>query len=171
MTETSTAPVKGRRKEFVGRVVSNKMQKTVVVAVDKTSHHPLYKRAIKVTKKYYAHDEQDSLQIGDVVRIIETRPLSKLKRWRVAEVVRASRGPDVTISEPAEVLAAAAESASAAAATVAEAAAAAAGGVAGAAAAAAGGVAGAASAAAGTVADAAGGVADAAGSVAETATS
>src|SRR5687767_15675694 len=100
MTETSTAPVKGRRKEFVGRVVSNKMQKTVVVAVDKTTHHRLYKRAIKVTRKYYAHDEQDALKIGDLVRIVETRPLSKLKRWRVAEVVRASRGPEVQIAEP-----------------------------------------------------------------------
>jgi small subunit ribosomal protein S17 len=132
MTDTATAPaqVKGQRKEFVGRVVSNKMQKTVVVAVNKTSHHPLYKRAIRVTKKYYAHDEQDSLQIGDVVRIVETRPLSKLKRWRVAEVVRASQGPAVTISEPTEVLAAAAEAASAAAASAAETAAAAAGTVA-----------------------------------------
>src|SRR2546425_11161127 len=99
MTETSTAPARGRRKEFVGRVVSNKMQKTVVVAVDKTMHHRLYRRTIKITTKYYAHDEADSLQIGDVVRIVETRPLSKLKRWRVAEGVRHTQGQPVAIAE------------------------------------------------------------------------
>ena len=76
------------------------MQKTVVVAVEKTRHHPLYKRAIKLTKKYYAHDESDELQVGDVVRIVETRPLSKLKRWRVAEVMRKTEGAPVEIAEP-----------------------------------------------------------------------
>jgi small subunit ribosomal protein S17 len=101
MTETATAPPqKGRQKEFVGRVVSNKMQKTVVVAVEKTRHHRLYKRAIRLTKKYYAHDESDSLQVGDQVRIVETRPLSKLKRWRVAEVMRKTQGAAVEIAEP-----------------------------------------------------------------------
>ena len=101
MTETATAaPQGGRQKEFVGRVVSNKMQKTVVVAVEKTRHHRLYKRAIRLTKKYYAHDESDSLQVGDQVRIVETRPLSKLKRWRVAEVVRKTQGSAVEIAEP-----------------------------------------------------------------------
>lgn len=92
--------VKGRRKELVGRVISNKMQKTVVVAVEKTRHHPLYKRAIRLTKKYYAHDEGDALQVGDVVRIIETRPLSKLKRWRVAEVMHKTAGAAVEIADP-----------------------------------------------------------------------
>jgi small subunit ribosomal protein S17 len=100
MTETATAPQKGRQKEFVGRVVSNKMQKTVVVAVEKTRHHRLYKRAIRLTKKYYAHDESDALQVGDQVRIVETRPLSKLKRWRVAEVMRKTQGAAVEIAEP-----------------------------------------------------------------------
>jgi small subunit ribosomal protein S17 len=101
MTETATAPAeKARQKEFVGRVVSNKMQKTVVVAVEKTRHHRLYKRAIRLTKKYYAHDESDSLQVGDQVRIVETRPLSKLKRWRVAEVMRKTQGGPVEIAEP-----------------------------------------------------------------------
>ena len=102
MTESATAQPqkKGRRKEFVGRVVSNKMQKTVVVAVEKTRHHRLYKRAIRLTTKYYAHDESDSLQVGDQVRIVETRPLSKLKRWRVAEVVRKNQGTAVEIAEP-----------------------------------------------------------------------
>ena len=101
MTETATpTPTKGRRKEMVGRVVSNKMQKTVVVAVDKVKHHRLYKRTIRLTKKYYAHDETDKLQIGDTVRIVETRPLSKLKRWRVAEVVRHGYGAPVEIADP-----------------------------------------------------------------------
>jgi len=101
MTESATAPAeKGRQKEFVGRVISNKMQKTVVVAVEKTRHHRLYKRAIKLTRKYYAHDESDSLQVGDQVRIVETRPLSKLKRWRVAEVMRKTVGSAVEIAEP-----------------------------------------------------------------------
>ena len=101
MTETATtAQEKGRQKELVGRVVSNKMQKTVVVAVEKTRHHRLYKRAIRLTKKYYAHDETDSLQVGDQVRIVETRPLSKLKRWRVAEVMRKTQGAPVEIAEP-----------------------------------------------------------------------
>jgi small subunit ribosomal protein S17 len=101
MTETATAPPdKGRQKVLVGRVVSNKMQKTVVVAVEKTRHHRLYKRAIRLTKKYYAHDESDSLQVGDQVRIVETRPLSKLKRWRVAEVMRKTQGAAVEIAEP-----------------------------------------------------------------------
>ncbi|HEY3080404.1 MAG TPA: 30S ribosomal protein S17 [Chloroflexota bacterium] len=134
MTEPSTAPAKGRRKEFVGRVVSNKMQKTVVVAVDRTMHHPLYRRTIRVSKRYYAHDDADSLQIGDVVRIVETRPLSKLKRWRVAEVVRHSQGQTVAIAEPAEAaspVAAAVEAATDAASTVASAAGAAAGAAAG----------------------------------------
>ena len=135
MTETSTAPAKGRRKELVGRVVSNKMQKTVVVAVDRTMHHPLYRRTIRVSKRYYAHDDADSLQIGDVVRIVETRPLSKLKRWRVAEVMRHSQGQTVAIAEPAEAIspvAAAVEAATDAASTVASAAGAAAGATAGA---------------------------------------
>jgi small subunit ribosomal protein S17 len=135
MTETPTAPAKGRRKELVGRVVSNKMQKTVVVAVDRTTHHRLYRRTVRVTKRYYAHDDADSLQIGDVVRIIETRPLSKLKRWRVAEVLRHSQGQPVVIAEPAEAtstVAAAAGAAADIAATVASAAGAAAGAVAGA---------------------------------------
>lgn len=98
--QPSSAPRQGKRKEMVGQVVSNKMQKTVVVAVAKTRHHRLYKRTIRLTKKYYAHDESDALHIGDMVRIIETRPLSKLKRWRVAEVVRRGGGPLVELAEP-----------------------------------------------------------------------
>lgn len=75
------------RKQKVGRVVSNKMDKTVVVAVDYLRPHPIYRKTVRTTSKFYAHDESNSLNIGDTVRIEETRPLSKLKRWRVVEVV------------------------------------------------------------------------------------
>ncbi|MEK7353462.1 MAG: 30S ribosomal protein S17 [Chloroflexota bacterium] len=75
------------RKIRVGRVVSNKMNKTVVVAVDVVKHHRLYKKAIKRAVKYKAHDENNECGEGDIVRIIETRPLSKEKRWRVGEII------------------------------------------------------------------------------------
>lgn len=77
----------GRRLYKVGRVVSDKMDKTVVVAVDRLKPHPLYKKTIRVTKKFHAHNENNDCKIGDVVRIGETRPLSKTKRWEVVEVV------------------------------------------------------------------------------------
>jgi len=76
-----------KSKTRIGQVVSNKMDKTVVVAVQTVRHHPLYKKAIKHTKKYKAHDETNVCRIGDSVRIVETRPLSKEKRWRVAEII------------------------------------------------------------------------------------
>ena len=76
-----------RRKVREGLVVSNKMDKTVVVAVEAKKVHPLYKKAIKVTKKYKAHDENNDCKIGDKVKIVETRPLSGEKRWRVAEIM------------------------------------------------------------------------------------
>ena len=69
-----------------GLVVSDKMDKTVVVAVETRKIHPLYKKAIRVTKKYKAHDENNACKIGDTVKIIETRPLSREKRWRVVEI-------------------------------------------------------------------------------------
>jgi len=79
----------GRRRQFkVGRVVSNKMQKTVVVAVDYLKPHPLYRKIVRRTSKFHAHDEQQQCQIGDVVRIGETRPLSKTKRWEVVEIIK-----------------------------------------------------------------------------------
>ena len=78
---------KGRRKIKFGRVVSDKMDKTVAVAVETRRHHPLYKKAIKRVVKYKAHDENNQCRIGDKVRIVETRPLSKYKRWRVAEII------------------------------------------------------------------------------------
>ncbi|MCK4697571.1 MAG: 30S ribosomal protein S17 [Dehalococcoidia bacterium] len=71
----------------MGRVVSNKMDKTVVVTVESFRPHPLYKKQVRRIKKFKAHDEQNSCHIGDVVRIEETRPLSKEKRWRVVEIV------------------------------------------------------------------------------------
>ena len=77
----------GKRKVREGLVVSDKMGKTVVVAVETKKVHPLYKKAIRVTKKYKAHDENNACKIGDIVKISETRPLSKEKHWRVTEVI------------------------------------------------------------------------------------
>ncbi len=76
-----------RRKTRVGEVIGDKMAKTVIVAVDTPKKHPLYKKTIRRTAKYYAHDEKRLAKLGDTVRIEETRPLSRLKRWRVVEVV------------------------------------------------------------------------------------
>ena len=76
-----------KRKTRIGRVVSNKMDKTVVVTVETTKHHPLYKKTIKKAVKYKAHDTKNECGEGDIVRIIETRPLSKQKQWRVAEII------------------------------------------------------------------------------------
>jgi len=78
----------GFKNEKIGQVVSTRMQKTIVVEVSRRVPHPLYKRIIGKRKKFYAHDEEGSAKMGDVVRIVECRPLSKLKRWRLAEVVR-----------------------------------------------------------------------------------
>lgn len=75
--------------EKVGQVVSTKMQKTIVVEVSRRVAHPLYRRIVKRRKKFYAHDEQGLANVGDLVRIVEHRPLSKLKRWNLAEVIRA----------------------------------------------------------------------------------
>jgi small subunit ribosomal protein S17 len=84
----------GRRNEKVGEVVSTKMAKTVVVEVELHSAHALYRRGITRHRRFYAHDEQGDCRVGDTVRITETRPLSKLKRWRLVEVVRrASTAP------------------------------------------------------------------------------
>ena len=78
----------GLKNEKVGQVVSTKMAKTIVVEVSRRVPHPLYKRIIGKRKKFYAHDEQGTAKAGDVVRIVECRPLSKLKRWTLAEVIR-----------------------------------------------------------------------------------
>ena len=76
-----------KQKTRIGRVVSNKMDKTVVVVVETTKHHPLYKKTIKKAVRYKAHDAQNECGEGDTVRIVETRPLSKEKRWRVTEII------------------------------------------------------------------------------------
>jgi len=92
MTEASQATgpeASGRgRQRRVGRVVSAKMHKTIVVKVTRSFQHPMYKRVIRRAKKFYAHDEQNQCHEGDWVRIEETRPLSKLKRWRLVEVLQ-----------------------------------------------------------------------------------
>jgi len=78
----------GIKNEKIGQVVSTKMQKTIVVEVSRRVPHALYKRIIGKRKKFYAHDEEGTAKTGDVVRIVECRPLSKLKRWKLAEVIR-----------------------------------------------------------------------------------
>ncbi len=78
---------RNRRKTLVGIVTSNKMDKSIVVSIEETRRHPLYGKSTKITKKFKAHDENNECQIGDKVRIMETRPLSKDKRWRLVEVV------------------------------------------------------------------------------------
>ena len=79
---------KGLKNEKVGQVVSTSMTKTIVVEVSRRVPHPLYKRIVNKRKKFYAHDEESSAKKGDIVRIVECRPLSRLKRWRLAEVIR-----------------------------------------------------------------------------------
>jgi small subunit ribosomal protein S17 len=91
MAETTTAatePAAGRRKFLIGEVVSTKMAKTIVVEVDRQKAHPFYKRVVKRSKRFYAHDENGTANLGDVVKIEETRPLSKLKRWQLKDIVR-----------------------------------------------------------------------------------
>jgi small subunit ribosomal protein S17 len=89
MTVTeSTAPVQGKRKTKVGRVVSDRMDKTIVVSVERLARHRLYKRVVRLTTKFKAHDETNEAHIGDTVRIEESRPLSATKRWRLVEVVQ-----------------------------------------------------------------------------------
>ena len=87
VTETATTG-RGRRQEKIGVVVSSKMDKTVVVEVEKTITHRLYHRYQKRTSKFYAHDEKNLCTVGDRVRLVATRPLSKLKRWSVSEVLK-----------------------------------------------------------------------------------
>ena len=89
MAETTSQP-EGQKhhKELIGTVISNKMQKTIVVEVTRKKAHPMYKRVIAIRKKFYAHDEKNEAHSGDVVRIEESRPLSKLKRWTLKEIVR-----------------------------------------------------------------------------------
>jgi small subunit ribosomal protein S17 len=104
MPETTTKAsheAASKRKEKIGYVVSAKMDKTIVVEVDRQKAHPLYKRVIKRSKRFYAHDEQNTARTGDVVRIEETRPLSKLKRWRLKEILRRAAlvAPGTTVAD------------------------------------------------------------------------
>jgi len=82
---------RGNRKVRIGKVISNKMDKTIVVATEKLVAHPLYNKQMKQTKKYKAHDEENKCKIGDIVKIMETRPLSKDKRWRLVEIVEEAK--------------------------------------------------------------------------------
>ena len=96
-TPTTTAPaVPGRagRKERVGEVIGNQMAKTIVVRVERRFPHPKFKKVVTGYKKFYAHDEKSEAKVGDRVRIEETRPLSKTKRWRLVEIVE--RGTEIT---------------------------------------------------------------------------
>ena len=94
MPETTTMPESARanRKERVGEVISNKMAKTIIVRVERRFPHPRYKKVVTGYKKFYAHDEKSEAKVGDRVRIQETRPLSKMKRWRLMEVVVRTTG-------------------------------------------------------------------------------
>jgi small subunit ribosomal protein S17 len=103
MTGAKT-PVQGKRKTKVGRVVSDRMDKTIVVSVERLARHPLYKRVIRLTTKFKAHDEANDAHIGDTVLIEESRPLSATKRWRLVEIVQriGDRGlPGDIVSEEA----------------------------------------------------------------------
>ncbi len=91
MTETTTAVRDNRRKTFVGVVESNKMNKTIVVKVERLVKHSSYGKYVKRTTKLYAHDEENSCNIGDKVLVMSTRPLSKLKRWRLVEVIERAK--------------------------------------------------------------------------------
>lgn len=88
-----------QRKTRIGRVVSDRMDKTVVVSVERLRHHPIYKKTIRQQVKYKAHDEKKECRVGDIVRIVETRPLSKEKRWRVVEIVTKGEVAEVAPTE------------------------------------------------------------------------
>jgi len=105
MSAVETAE-RGKRKMKVGRVVSDKMDKTIVVSVERLTRHKLYKRVIRLTTKFKAHDEHNEARVGDTVRIEESRPLSATKRWRLIEIVaKASEGAtDSVVSEEASTM-------------------------------------------------------------------
>lgn len=89
MTETTKRT--SRRKVRVGYVISHKMDKSIVVRIDRTMKHPLYQKTVQASSKLYAHDENNVAKVGDLVRVMETRPLSKTKRWRLVEVVEEAK--------------------------------------------------------------------------------
>ena len=94
--ETKNVEARGKRKERVGEVISSKMAKTIVVRVQRRFQHLKYKKIVTAYKKFYAHDEKGEAKPGDRVRIVETRPMSKLKRWQLVEVVE--RGTEETVA-------------------------------------------------------------------------
>lgn len=87
-SESETETARGLRKERVGHVVSTRMQKTAVIEITTRVPHPKFGKIIKQVKRFYAHDEEGKADVGDMVRIMETRPLSKLKRWRLVEIIK-----------------------------------------------------------------------------------
>lgn len=91
MSETTTTLVRGRRKSKIGIVSSDKMSKTITVKVERKVKHPIYGKFVKKTNKFTAHDENNECGIGDIVKIIETRPLSKNKCWRLVEIVEKAK--------------------------------------------------------------------------------
>jgi len=92
---TTTSNPRGSRKVRTGVVVSDKMDKTVVVSVERLRRHPIYKRVVRLSSKFKAHDEENSAHVGDTVRIEESKPLSREKRWRVVEVVARGSGEEL----------------------------------------------------------------------------
>ena len=101
MAETAQPGKKAAgHKELIGKVLSNKMQKTIVVEVTRKKSHPLYGRVISIRKKFYAHDEKNEAHIGDFVRLEETRPLSKLKRWELKEILRKTALVPEVVADP-----------------------------------------------------------------------
>ena len=91
MTNQQQTAARGARKSRTGLVVSDKMEKTVVVAIERRVPHPVYGKMVTRTKRLKAHDEENSAKVGDTVRIVETRPLSKDKRWRLVEIMQRAR--------------------------------------------------------------------------------
>lgn len=87
ISETANKIVRHQRKERTGEVVSSKMQKTIVVSVKRRFPHPQFKKVVTSFKKFYAHDQKSEAKVGDIVRIVETRPLSKTKCWRLVEII------------------------------------------------------------------------------------
>ena len=91
-TPETAGAKKNRRQQKIGQVVSNKMEKTIVVAVESLKKHRIYKRTYKQTKRFHVHDEENTCQVGDLVRIEESRPVSKTKRWRLIEIIKRGSG-------------------------------------------------------------------------------
>ena len=89
--ETKEIVKRGHRKVRIGKVISNKMKKSIVVAIERRVAHPIYKKYFRRTTTFMAHDEQQAASVGDVVKVMETRPLSKLKRWRLVEIVEKAK--------------------------------------------------------------------------------